>query len=71
MVIAGEAADVDEAIVVVARTRPDVVLLDVHLPGGNGNGGSDVITGSGGVDNRVWPAGALSRVVGLRMRQKT
>src|SRR5450756_134617 len=49
MVIVGEAADVDAAIVVVAGTRPDVVLLDVHLPGGNGNGGSDVITGSGGV----------------------
>jgi len=49
MVIVGEAADVDQAIVVVAQTRPDVVLLDVHLPGGNGNGGSDVIYGSAGV----------------------
>jgi DNA-binding NarL/FixJ family response regulator len=49
MLIVGEAGDVDEAIVVVARTRPDVVLLDVHLPGGNGHGGSDVITGSEGV----------------------
>ena len=37
MVIVGEAPDVDSAIVVVAQTRPDVVLLDVHLPGGNGN----------------------------------
>jgi DNA-binding NarL/FixJ family response regulator len=49
MVIVGEAPDVDSAIAVVAETRPDVVLLDVHLPGGNGNGGSDVITGSRGV----------------------
>ena len=49
MLIVGEAGDVDEAIVVVAATRPDVVLLDVHLPGGNGHGGSDVITGSGSV----------------------
>jgi len=49
MVIVGEAPDVDSAIVVVAQTRPDVVLLDVHLPGGNGNGGSDVISGSHGV----------------------
>ena len=49
MVIVGEAADVDSAIVVVAQTRPDVVLLDVHLPGGNGHGGSDVIAGSHGV----------------------
>ena len=52
MVIVGEAADVDDAIAVVARTRPDVVLLDVHLPGGNGNGGRDVITGSGGVTSQ-------------------
>ncbi len=49
MVIVGEAADVDGAIVVVAQTRPDVVLLDVHLPGGNGHGGSDVISGSHGM----------------------
>jgi DNA-binding NarL/FixJ family response regulator len=49
MVIVGEAPDVDSAIAVVAQTRPDVVLLDVHLPGGNGNGGSDVISGSRGV----------------------
>ncbi len=31
--VVGEAADVDEAIAVVERTKPDVVLLDVHLPG--------------------------------------
>ena len=34
--IVGEAADVDEAVAVIMATRPDVVLLDVHLPGGNG-----------------------------------
>jgi len=34
--VVGEAADVDEAVRVVAATRPDVVLLDVHLPGGGG-----------------------------------
>ena len=32
--IVGEAGDVDEAVAVVASARPDVVLLDVHLPGG-------------------------------------
>ncbi|MEI6373212.1 MAG: response regulator transcription factor [Actinomycetes bacterium] len=33
--IVGEAADVDEAIRVIRATIPDVVLLDVHLPGGD------------------------------------
>ncbi|MGH3366652.1 MAG: response regulator [Nocardioidaceae bacterium] len=34
--IVGEAADVDGAVEEVRRTTPDVVLLDVHLPGGGG-----------------------------------
>jgi DNA-binding NarL/FixJ family response regulator len=34
--VVGEAADVDSAVAVIRRTRPDVVLLDVHLPGGGG-----------------------------------
>ena len=34
--VVGEAADVAEAVAVVLATRPDVVLLDVHLPGGDG-----------------------------------
>jgi DNA-binding NarL/FixJ family response regulator len=34
--IVGEAGDVDEAIEVIKRTGPEVVLLDVHLPGGGG-----------------------------------
>ena len=34
--VVGEAADADRAIAVVLHTRPDVVLLDVHLPGGGG-----------------------------------
>ncbi|WP_028642705.1 LuxR C-terminal-related transcriptional regulator [Nocardioides sp. URHA0020] len=34
--ILAEAADVDEAIAAVTLHRPQVVLLDVHLPGGGG-----------------------------------
>ncbi|MBI1378445.1 MAG: response regulator [Frankiales bacterium] len=34
--VVGEAGDVDEAVAVIRRERPDVVLLDVHLPGGGG-----------------------------------
>ena len=47
--IVGEAGTVDQAVVVIREQRPDVVLLDVHLPGGDGRGGSDVITGCAGV----------------------
>jgi DNA-binding NarL/FixJ family response regulator len=38
--VLAEAADVDEAVAAVIAQQPEVVLLDVHLPGG---GGGDVI----------------------------
>ena len=34
--IAGVASDVDDAIAAIRKTEPDVVLLDVHMPGGGG-----------------------------------
>jgi DNA-binding NarL/FixJ family response regulator len=34
--VVGEAGSVDEAVATIRRTRPDVVLLDVHLPDGGG-----------------------------------
>ena len=34
--VVGEAGDVDEAVRVITAEKPDVVLLDVHLPGGGG-----------------------------------
>ncbi len=34
--IVGDAGDVDGAVVGIVTERPDVVLLDVHLPGGGG-----------------------------------
>ena len=36
LAVVGEAEDVDKAVQVVLGTKPDVVLLDVHLPGGGG-----------------------------------
>ncbi|MDI6023931.1 response regulator transcription factor [Leucobacter sp. UT-8R-CII-1-4] len=41
--VVGEAANVDEAIEVICSAVPDVVLLDVHLPGGTGGGGAEVL----------------------------
>ena len=34
--IVGEAGTVDEAVALIERTKPDVVLLDVHMPDGGG-----------------------------------
>ena len=46
--VVGEAGDVESAVAVIKAERPDVVLLDVHLPGGDGRGGTDVIFGCAG-----------------------
>jgi DNA-binding NarL/FixJ family response regulator len=45
----GEAADVDSAVEAVHALHPIVVLLDVHLPGGNGGGGAEVIARCAGL----------------------
>ena len=61
--IVGEAGDVEEAVAVVADTRPDVVLLDVHLPGGLSRpGGREVLQRSGSVTT---PAGGPVRFLAL------
>lgn len=41
--VVGEAGDVDSAVQAVTSIPADVVLLDVHLPGGRGGGGAEVI----------------------------
>ena len=41
--VVAEADDVEGAIAAVHALAPDVVLLDVHLPGGNGGGGTEVV----------------------------
>ncbi len=43
LVVVAEAADVDAAVAAIAASRPSVVLLDVHLPGGAGGGGAEVV----------------------------
>jgi DNA-binding NarL/FixJ family response regulator len=50
--VVGEAGDVDAAVAVVRAQEPDVVLLDVHLPGGSGGGGAEVIRRCAGVPTR-------------------
>jgi len=39
--VVGEADDVEGAVAAVHALTPDVVLLDVHLPGGSGGGGAE------------------------------
>lgn len=51
--VLGEAADVDSAVAQVAALRPQVVLLDVHLPGGNGGGGAEVVARSAALLDEV------------------
>jgi DNA-binding NarL/FixJ family response regulator len=43
LVVVAEAADVDSAVQAILASRPTVVLLDVHLPGGAGGGGAEVV----------------------------
>ncbi len=46
--VLAEAGSVEEAVRVIAEQRPDVVLLDVHMPGG---GGVEVIRGVAAVNS--------------------
>lgn len=41
--VVGEGRDVESAIAAVKESKPDVVILDVHLPGGTGGGALDVL----------------------------
>ena len=51
--VLGEAATVDEAVELIAALMPEVVLLDVHLPGGAGGGGAEVLRRSASLFDRV------------------
>ncbi len=41
--VVGEGRDVESAIEAITEAKPDVVILDVHLPGGMGGGALDVL----------------------------
>ncbi|MBP2704791.1 response regulator transcription factor [Microbispora sp. RL4-1S] len=45
--VVGEAEDVDSAVAAIAELAPDVVLLDVHMPGGGGQEVLKRVLGSG------------------------
>ena len=50
--IVGQAADVPGSVAMIAQTKPQVVLLDVHVPGGEGVG---CASGCGFGDSRRCP----------------
>ena len=60
--VVGTALDVDDAIAQGTALRPDVVLLDVHLPGGGGGGGAEVAETA---QNLTTASGAPVRCLGL------
>ncbi|MGP9694488.1 LuxR C-terminal-related transcriptional regulator [Brachybacterium sp. AOP25-B2-12] len=60
--IVGLAHDVEEAILSARSLGPDVILLDVHLPGGQGGGGAEV---AATVEELTTPAGTPVRCLGL------
>lgn len=41
--VVGEGRDVESAVAAIQASAPDVVILDVHLPGGTGGGALDVL----------------------------
>lgn len=53
--IVGQAADVEGSIAMIADIRPNVVLLDVHVPGGEGGGGAEILAKS----QPLFPASAF------------
>ncbi|KQY60213.1 LuxR family transcriptional regulator [Aeromicrobium sp. Root495] len=55
--VVGEAEDVDTAVALVEATRPDVVLLDVHMPGG---GGAEVLRRVGHLSSTTFLALSVS-----------
>lgn len=61
--VAGEASDVDSAVEVIVAEQPEVVLLDVHLPGETGEAAA--ATGGEAVIRRAAPLSPATRFLAL------
>lgn len=53
IVVVGQARDGDQAVRCVSRERPDVVIMDVRMPGLDGIQATSQIVGTVGLDTRV------------------
>lgn len=65
VVVAGEAADVAAAIAVIGDARPDVVLLDVHLPAGDASAAGPEASGGEAVIRGAAPQSPGTRFLAL------
>lgn len=63
--VVGEAADVAAAVEAIARTQPDVVLLDVHLPSGEAGASGADAAGGEAVILRAGPSAPSTRFLAL------
>ncbi|MER7798180.1 response regulator transcription factor [Microbacterium sp. NPDC096154] len=63
--VVGEAADVTQAVAVIADRQPDVVLLDVHLPAGDGGRPESEATGGEAVLRQAAPLSPATRFLAL------